>query len=82
MFLFLSLVGATVKDNVDLKFLYENHPEFCGLPSYFVLPGLLLTMSSDLVNTSLKHTEVNLSQVFWQQHQQQNCCNVSSDLII
>lgn len=56
-------VGATVKDNVDLKFLYENHPDFCGLPSYFVMPGLLLTMASELVSSSLKHTEVNLSQV-------------------
>lgn len=52
-----------MKDNVDLKFLYENHPDFAGLPSFFVLPGLLLTMSSELVGSSLKHTEVNLSQV-------------------
>lgn len=52
-----------MKDQVDLKFLYENHPEFAPLPSYFIQPGLLLQMSSDLVGSALKHTELNLSQV-------------------
>lgn len=56
-------VGATVKDSIDLKFLYENHPEFVPLPSYFIQPGLLLTTTSDLVSSALKHTELNLSQV-------------------
>lgn len=46
-----------------MKFLYENHPEFAPLPCYFVQPGLLLQMSSDLVSSALKHTELNLSQV-------------------
>lgn len=56
-------VGASVKDNDDLKFLYENHSDFAPLPTYFVLPGLMLQMSSELVGSSLKHTEVTLSQV-------------------
>lgn len=46
-----------------MKFLYENHPEFAPLPSYFIQPGLLLQMSTDLVGSALKHTELNLSQV-------------------
>lgn len=56
-------VGATVKDSLDLKYLYENHPEFGPLPTYFIIPGLLLQMSSDIVGSALKHTEINLSQV-------------------
>lgn len=62
IFIWLS-VGATVKDSIDLKFLYENHPDFAPLPSYFIQPGLLLQMSTDLVGSALKHTELNLSQV-------------------
>lgn len=56
-------VGSSVKDNVELRFLYENHPEFAPLPSYFILPGLMLQVSSDLVGSALKHTEINLTQV-------------------
>lgn len=58
-----SLVGASVKDSIDLKFLYENHPEFSPLPTFFILPALMLTMSSNLVSSALKHTEFDLSQV-------------------
>lgn len=56
-------MGATVKDSVDLKFLYENHPEFSPLPTYFILPALMLTMSSSLVQTAITHTDFDLSQV-------------------
>lgn len=57
------IVGATVKDSLDLKFLYENHPEFSPLPTFFILPGIIMQMSSDLVTSAIKHTEFNLSQV-------------------
>lgn len=56
-------VGATVKDSIDLKFLYENHPEFSPLPTYFILPALMLTMSSSLVQSAITHTEFDLSQI-------------------
>lgn len=59
----LFAVGASVKDSVDLKFLYENHPEFSPLPSYFILPGLMLQMASNMVSSAVKHTEVELSQI-------------------
>lgn len=57
------IVGATVKDSVDLKFLYENHPEFSPLPTYFIMPALMLSMTSSLVASAIKHTEFDLSQV-------------------
>lgn len=57
-----SKVGATVKDSIDLKFLYENHPEFSPLPTYFIMPALILTMSTNLVSSALTHTDFDLSQ--------------------
>lgn len=52
-----------MKDNVDLKFLYENHSEFSPLPTYFISPGLMLLFSTNLVTKALTHTEFNLSQL-------------------
>lgn len=46
-----------------MKFLYENHPEFSPLPSYFILPGLMVQMASNMVSSAVKHTEVELSQI-------------------
>lgn len=62
-FIWFQTVGATVKDSIDLKFLYENHPEFSPLPTYFIMPALMLSMTSELVSSAIKHTEFDLSQV-------------------
>lgn len=56
-------VGATVQDADDLKFLYENDPDFCGLPSFFIQPGLIMGMQSSMVADALKHTSMDLSKV-------------------
>lgn len=56
-------VGASVKNPTELKFLYENHIDFSPLPSYFVMPGLLLSMGSSMVKSAITHTEFDLSQV-------------------
>lgn len=56
-------IGASVKNSVDLKFLYENHPEFSPLPTYFIQPALMITMTSQLVASAIKHTEFDLTQV-------------------
>lgn len=58
----MCIVGATVKDSVDLKFLYENHPDFAPLPTFFIQPAIILTMTSDLVSSAITHKEMNLSQ--------------------
>ena len=39
-FQFYLLVGASIKDEDGLKFLYENHEDFCVLPSFGVIPAL------------------------------------------
>lgn len=56
-------VGASVKDSIDLKFLYENHPEFSALPTFFILPSLLLQMSSSMISTAVTHTDFDLTQI-------------------
>lgn len=56
-------VGATVKDSVDLKFLYENHPDFAPLPTFFIQPAIIMTMTTSLVSSAITHKEVNLTQV-------------------
>lgn len=61
-FVFLA-VGATVKDSVDLRYLYENDSEFGGLPTYFIAPGLALQFATDLVTGAITHTEVALTQI-------------------
>lgn len=35
-------VGASVKNESDLKFLYESHENFVALPSYFILAGMCM----------------------------------------
>lgn len=56
-------IGATVSQPQDLKFLYENHADFSPFPTFFVMPGLLSTMSSTLVADALTHTTFDLSQI-------------------
>lgn len=56
-------VGVSVKENEDLKFLYENHEDFAPLPSFFIQPGLLLSMGSDLIKSAFKDKEFDLTNV-------------------
>lgn len=56
-------VGASVKNSDDLKFLYENHSEFSPLPSFFVMPGLLLSMTTNLVSSALPGKQVELTNI-------------------
>lgn len=56
-------VGATVTDESDLRFLYENHPDFSVLPTFFILPGLLSVMGSDLTAKAIPHAKFDLTNV-------------------
>lgn len=56
-------VGASTTNKDDLKFLYESHEDFAPIPSFFVLPGLFLQMSSSMVADALKHTTVDLTNI-------------------
>ncbi|XP_068620737.1 peroxisomal multifunctional enzyme type 2 [Battus philenor] len=51
-------VGASVVNPSDLKFLYESHENFEALPTYFILPGMV--MESPIVGKSMppgKHAD-------------------------
>lgn len=52
-----------MKNNVDLRYLYENHSDFSPLPTFFILPGLMLLFTSNIVTGALTHAEVDLSQL-------------------
>uniref|UniRef100_A0A6M2DT55 Peroxisomal multifunctional enzyme type 2 n=1 Tax=Xenopsylla cheopis TaxID=163159 RepID=A0A6M2DT55_XENCH len=56
-------VGASIADPSDLRFLYESHEDFGPLPTYFVLPSLMITMSSSIVRGAITHKEVDFSNV-------------------
>ncbi|XP_058445687.1 peroxisomal multifunctional enzyme type 2-like isoform X2 [Malaya genurostris] len=56
-------VGATVTDENDLRFLYENHPDFSAIPTFFILPGLLSVMGSNLTATAIPHASFDLTNI-------------------
>ncbi|XP_023305062.2 peroxisomal multifunctional enzyme type 2 [Lucilia cuprina] len=56
-------IGATVKNPSDLKFLYENDPDFTAIPSFFVMPGLLLSMTTNLVSSALPDGKADLTNI-------------------
>jgi len=56
-------IGASVSNPNDLKYLYENDPEFSPIPSYFVMPGLMLSMTSSLVANGLPDGKADLTNI-------------------
>ncbi|CAO1409010.1 unnamed protein product [Diamesa hyperborea] len=46
-------IGFSVEDEVNLRFLYENDPSFEAFPTYSIIPGLIMSMTSDLVSSAL-----------------------------
>ncbi|XP_013162898.1 PREDICTED: peroxisomal multifunctional enzyme type 2-like [Papilio xuthus] len=51
-------IGASVVNASDLKFLYESHENFSALPTFFILPGMV--MESPVVGKSMppgKHAD-------------------------
>lgn len=56
-------IGASTKNSQDMRFLYENDGDFSPIPSFFVLPGLSLTMSNNLVSTALPNSTADLTNI-------------------
>lgn len=56
-------IGASTKNSNDYRFLYENDADFSAIPSFFVMPGLLLSMSSSLVSSALPNSQSDLSNI-------------------
>lgn len=54
-------IGVSTDDEDNLRYLYENHPDFAAFPTFGVLPGMILSMTSGIVSSELKNFD--LSQV-------------------
>lgn len=54
-------IGVSTEDSDNLRYLYENHPDFAAFPAFSVMPGIVLSMGSNLVASKLKNFD--LSQV-------------------
>lgn len=56
-------VGASVGRPDELKFLYENHEDFCALPTYFILPGMMTLFTGDGVANAVPGRSIGLDQI-------------------
>lgn len=54
-------IGISTSDIDNLRFLYENHPDFAAFPTFTVLPGMILLMTSGATSSVLE--PFDLSQV-------------------
>lgn len=54
-------IGISTTDVDNLRFLYENHPDFAPFPTFSVLPGMILLMTSGATASVLE--SFDLSQV-------------------
>lgn len=46
-----------------MRFIYENNEDFGPLPSYFIQPGLMLSMGSGLIKSAFKEKDFDLTNV-------------------
>lgn len=54
-------IGVSTENDDNLRYLYENHPDFAAFPTFSVIPGIILSMTSGLVASKLPNFD--LSQV-------------------
>jgi 3-hydroxyacyl-CoA dehydrogenase/3a,7a,12a-trihydroxy-5b-cholest-24-enoyl-CoA hydratase len=54
-------IGVSTTDVDNLRFLYENHPDFAPFPTFAVIPGIILLMTSRVSSSPLE--SFDLSQV-------------------
>ncbi|XP_067642418.1 peroxisomal multifunctional enzyme type 2-like [Eurosta solidaginis] len=70
-------VGASIKNPNDLKFLYENHADFSIIPTFFVLPGIFMTMQKSILGAALPTSgKVELSQILHGEQYLEICGNL------
>ncbi|KAG5682797.1 hypothetical protein PVAND_012125 [Polypedilum vanderplanki] len=54
-------IGVGTEDESNLKFIYENHPNFAAFPTYAVIPSIIMLMTSSITPSALENFD--LSQV-------------------
>jgi len=58
------VVGANVREESDLQYLYESHENFSTLPTYAIIPSLITCMSSSIISEAIPGKYFDLSQVY------------------
>lgn len=61
--MFCVLVGASVANPDDLRYLYESHEDFTVLPSFYVLPGLKVLFESESTTTAVPGRTITLDKI-------------------
>jgi 3-hydroxyacyl-CoA dehydrogenase/3a,7a,12a-trihydroxy-5b-cholest-24-enoyl-CoA hydratase len=54
-------IGVGTEDESNLKYIYENHPNFTTFPTYAVIPSIIMLMTSSITPSALE--TFDLSQV-------------------
>lgn len=57
------VVGASLRNKNESKFLYENDEDFTALPTYFILPALDALMTSSHLANAVPGKTIELAQV-------------------
>jgi 3-hydroxyacyl-CoA dehydrogenase/3a,7a,12a-trihydroxy-5b-cholest-24-enoyl-CoA hydratase len=57
------LVGASLKNKNELKFLYENHEDFAALPTFYILPAMRAIFTSSSLESAIPGKSISLAQV-------------------
>lgn len=52
-------IGISTEDSDNMKFLYENHPEFSVFPTHAVIPSMVMLMSSQLTPSALENFDLS-----------------------
>jgi hypothetical protein len=66
----LIVVGSTVTNPSDLRFLYEGHVDFSALPTFLVLQGVSAVMETNITADVFSGMDINparVSEVMFQQ---------------
>lgn len=64
------VVGSTVTNPSDLRFLYEGHVDFSALPTFLVLQGVSAVMETNITADVFSGMDINparVSEVMFQQ---------------
>jgi len=51
-------IGISTDDQDNLRYLYENHPDFATFPLFGVLPGLIMSMTSSMVSSAVANVDL------------------------
>lgn len=56
-------IGISTEDPENLRYLYEGHTDFAAFPTFAVIPGIIMSMTSGLVSSDKRVPTFDLSQV-------------------